>query len=327
VDTKAAVHCVIIGFSRGAPKQKIIFNGDEEIIARNINPYLVDAPSVFIENRKKPLSNVSRINYGSMPIDNGFLILTDDEKNICIDESPDTEVLIKRYIGGNELINNKIRWCIWLNEAPDPRLIRKSKFIMDRINKNKEFRESSSRIATNKLADYPMLFGEIRQPENKYIAIPKVSSERRRYIPIGIVGPEVIANGSLLIIPEANLYNFGILTSNVHMAWMRTTCGRMKSDYQYSASVVYNNFPWPNPTETQKEAIESASKAVLDARELYRDNSLGELYDRLAMPPELLKAHRMLDKQVCRAYGTIWKTEAECVSELMKLYQELSSKS
>ncbi|WP_349817599.1 type IIL restriction-modification enzyme MmeI [Peribacillus simplex] len=242
---KAAVHCVIIGFSKGTLKKKKIFDGDEVILTQNINPYLVDAPTVFIESRKNPLVNVAKINYGSMPIDNGFLILSNDEKKQCVDENPDTEILLKRYVGGDELINNKIRWCLWLKDTPDPRLIRKSRFIMDRIRNTKQFRETSKRIATNKLADYPMLFGEIRQPDSQYIAIPKVSSERRRYIPISIVEPNVIANGSLLIISEANLYNFGILTSNVHMAWMRTTCGRMKSDYQYSASAANRNMKRP----------------------------------------------------------------------------------
>ncbi|MGE7660377.1 class I SAM-dependent DNA methyltransferase [Peribacillus sp. NPDC097197] len=320
---KAAVHCVIIGFSTGALKQKVIYDGDEGIIAKNINPYLVDAPTVFIKSRKQPLNAGPKVNYGSIPIDAGFLVLSNDERDACIKENPDTTNFIRPFGGGEEIINNTTRWCLWLKDA-DLRIVKKSKFIMERIKKTKEFRLSSSRIATNKLADSPMLFGEIRQPDNMYIAIPKVSSEKRRYIPIAFVESDLIANGSTLIVKDATMYNFGILSSNVHMAWMRTTGGRMKSDYQYSASIVYNTFPWPNPTKEQKEAIEITAKKVLEVRSLYPNNTLAELYDPLTMPIDLLKVHRVLDKQVCKAYGVIWKSEATCVADLMKLYQEIT---
>ena len=321
---KAHVHCVIIGFSYNAT-DKYIYSSVQKTKAENINPYLIDAPTIFIENRSKPLCNVPIMNYGSMPIDNGHLILSKEEKDILLKENPNNEKFIRSYIGGEEIINNKVRYCIWINHI-NPLEIRQSNFIMERIRLTKEFRESSNRPQTLKAAQTPYLFGEIRQPDTNMLVIPKVSSETRKYIPIDFKTPDIIVNGSALIVPNANLYSFGILTSNVHNAWMRTVAGRMKSDYQYSASVVYNTFAWPEPTQQQKLKIETTAQAILDARKMYSESSLADLYNELTMPKELRKAHQENDKAVMEAYGFNWKkmTESDCVAELMKKYEEIT---
>lgn len=321
----AHVHCVIIGFSiQSTEKKKQIYIDDTNIVETdNINPYLVDAPTVFIENRSKPLWNVPEMNYGSMPIDDGHLILEKEDVEALLTEDSENERFIRKYVGGLELLRNKDRWCLWLVGAPVT-LLRKSQFIMQRIKQTAEFRRASNRPQTLALADTPTLFGEIRQPKTSMLVIPKVSSEARRYIPICFVNPEIIVNGSALIIPEASLLLFGVLISNVHMAWMRTVAGRMKSDYQYSGKIVYNNFPWPDPTDEQKARIEQTAQGILDARALYPDASLADLYDPLTMPPELRKAHQNNDRAVMQAYGMPIKEtdEAACVAWLMRLYQE-----
>lgn len=321
---KAHVHCVIIGFSYNVT-DRYIYSCGQKTKAENINPYLIDAPTIFIENRSKPLCNVANMNYGSMPIDDGHLILNEEEKENLLKENSNNSKFIRKYIGGEEIINNKIRYCIWLNQI-NPLEIRQSRFIMTRIRLTKEFREGSNRPQTLKAAKTPYLFGEIRQPDTKMLVIPKVSSETRKYIPIDFKTPDIIVNGSALIVPNANLYLFGILTSNVHNAWMRTVAGRMKSDYQYSASVVYNTFAWPEPTERQRLKIENTAQAILDARKLYSESSLADLYNELTMPVELRKAHQENDKAVMEAYGFDWRkmTESDCVAELMKLYQQLN---
>ena len=321
----AHVHCVIVGFSiQSTEKKKRIYIDDTNIVeADNINPYLVDAPTVFIENRSKPLWDVPEMNYGSMPIDDGHLILEKEDVEALLTEDSENERFIRKYVGGLELLRNKDRWCLWLVGAPVT-LLRKSQFIMQRIKQTAEFRRASNRPQTLALADTPALFGEIRQPNTSMLVIPKVSSETRRYIPICFVNPEIIVNGSALIIPEASLLLFGVLISNVHMAWMRTVAGRMKSDYQYSGKIVYNNFPWPEPTDEQKAKIEQTAQGILDARALYPDASLADLYDPLTMPPELRKAHQNNDRAVMQAYGMPIKEtdEAACVAWLMRLYQE-----
>ncbi len=235
-------------------------------------------------------------------------------------------VAIKRYTGGDEFINNKKRWCLWLKDI-DPSILKKSRFIIDRIEKTKKFRLSSNREATNKLAEKPMLFGEIRQPKSNYILIPKVSSENRKYIPIGILEPSTITSGSALIIPNASLFMFGIMTSLMHMSWMKFICGRMKSDYQYSASIVYNNFPWPeNPTYTQHKAIETAAQKVLDARLQFPNSSLADLYAPMTMPPVLVKAHNELDKAVDLAYRSQpFTSEANRMVFLFELYEKYTA--
>jgi very-short-patch-repair endonuclease len=248
---KAAVHCVIVGFGLGEVDEKTIFEyedvkGEALVVkASNINPYLVDAPDVALENRKQPILDVPCMNYGSMPIDDGHLILSVAERGLFLQESADNAPLIRRYMGGDEFINNTVRYCLWLPNA-NPAQLRQSRLIGDRIGAVMQFRSSSGREATQKLAATPSLFGEIRQPDTPYLLLPKVSSEKRYYMPVGFIAPSIIANGSALIVPNAELLHFGILQSSMHMAWMRQVCGRMKSDYQYSASIVYNNFPWPD---------------------------------------------------------------------------------
>lgn len=322
---KAHVHCVIIGFSVLPEKKKRrLYTTENYQEVNNINPYLVDAPSVLIEGRSRSICNALPILYGSMPIDDGHLILGQEDVDKLLSENPNNQRFIKKYVGGAELIQGKKRWCLWLKGAT-PKELQSSSIIMERIKATAEFRKSSKRPQTLELANTPALFGEIRQPDTEMLAIPKVSSENRRYIPISYISPDIIVNGSALIIPNASLYHFGVLISNVHNAWMRVVAGRMKSDYQYSNKIVYNNFPWPTPTEEQKAKIERTAQAILDARALYPDSSLADLYDEVTMPQELRKAHQQNDKAVMQAYGFWGKynSESACVAELMKMYQRL----
>ena len=228
-------------------------------------------------------------------------------------------------MGAEEFINNKKRFCLWLVNCP-PTILRSCPPVVERIENVRNLRAQSSRPGTRKMADYPMLFGENRQPETNYLLVPRVSSERRRYIPMGFLDKDTIASDAVQIIPNATLYHFGVLTSNVHMAWMRVVCGRLKSDYRYSKDIVYNNFPWPAPAEEQKNKIEATAQAILDARTKYPDCSLADLYDEVTMPPELRKAHQDNDRAVMAAYGFSTKmSESECVAALFKLYQQLTS--
>ena len=329
---KAAVHCVIIGFANHDTTNKTIFEYEDikgephEVKVKNINPFLVEGKDITVENRKSPICNVTEMNYGSMPIDEGNLILTDEEKEEAIKNEPQIINAIKKYTGGDEFINNKKRWCLWLQNI-EPSVLKGSKFIIDRIEKTKKFRLSSNRLATNKLAEKPMLFGEIRQPNSKYIIIPKVSSENRKYIPIGILEPTTITSGSALIIPNANLFMFGLMTSTMHMAWMKSTCGRMKSDFQYSASIVYNNFPFPDqPNDNQIKVIEKAAQKVLDVRADFSNSSLADLYDPLTMPPALVKAHNELDKAVDLAYRPQpFTSDANRMVFLFELYEKYTA--
>ena len=322
---KAAVHCVIIGFSYTYKTNKMIFSSDRYTNAKDINPYLIDGPTVLIENRSKGICDAPPIMYGSMPIDDGHLILSSEDVDLLLAENKDNNKFIRKYLGGAEMLRNTDRWCLWLKDI-SPKEIQTSKFIMERLKAVKEFRNGSNRPQTKILADTPALFGEIRQPDSDMLVIPKVSSENRKYIPIGFISPEIIVNGSALIVPNAELYHLGVLTSNVHNAWMRTVAGRLEMRYQYSGSVVYNNFPWPTPTAEQQAKIEKTAQAILDARALYPDCSLADLYDELTMPPELRKAHQENDRAVMQAYGFDIKTttESSCVAELMKMYQKLT---
>ena len=325
---KAHVHCIIVGFSI-APnnKERIKYSLDRYQIVKNINAYLIDADNVFIENRKHSLCKTNEMLFGSMPNDNGLLSCIDEnEMQEVINKYPISKECFKKIVGAVEFINNKTRWCLWLKNI-SPKIIQSVPYIKQKVNEVKELRENSNREATRRLALTPSLFGEIRQPEKGYyLIVPSTSSERRRYIPIGFLDCNIIATNANLIVPNATLYEFGILTSNVHNSWMRVVAGRLKSDYRYSASIVYNNFPWPTPTEKQKENIEKTAQMILDARALYPDCSLADLYDEVTMPPELRKAHQQNDKAVMEAYG-FWgkiKTESECVAELMKMYQKLT---
>ncbi len=323
---KAHVHCVIVGFSV-APNDgpRVIYSSDRPQIAKNINAYLFDGDNVFIENRKKPICDVPEMVFGNTPIDDGNLIIEADDLETFLEEEPEAQKYIRQLVGSREFINNLKRYCLWFVGA-NPADLRKMPTVMKRIQAVQEMRENSKRGATAKLADTPSLFGEIRQPTaGNYLIIPLTSSERRRYIPIGFMPCTVITTNLVQMLPDATLYHFGILTSNVSNAWMRTVCGRLKSDYRYTITNVYNNFPWPTPTDEQKAKIEQTAQAILDARALYPDSSLADLYDELIMPQELRKAHQENDKAVMQAYGFSVKdmTESKCVAELMKMYQRL----
>lgn len=328
---KAHVHCVIVGFSEAMnPAVRRLYQGDRVEQVENINPYLIDAPNIFIESRKRPICDVTEMVYGNKATDGGNLYLTPEERKMVLQNEPTIEKFIKKIYGAEEYIKNQERYCLWLVGA-SPTEMNRSPFIKKRVAAVKEFRLSSSKLATQKSAERSTLFQEVRQPDNTYVIVPRVSSERRRYVPMGFVFPDIIVNDAVQIIPNATLYEFGILTSNVHMAWMRTVCGRLKSDYRYSKDIVYNNFPWPEPTDAQKTKIEQTAQAILDARALYPDSSLADLYDELTMPPELRKAHQQNDKAVMDAYGfkkgtEAYTSESACVAELMKMYQQLVEK-
>ncbi|MBV5309097.1 DNA methyltransferase [Chromatium okenii] len=330
---KAAVHCVIVGFALHDAVKKQLFvyetpqSEPSEIKPNNINPYLVDANTVFIERRSQPLSkNAPEIAYGSMPIDKGHLILNEEEKEEMIAADSTTERFIRRYSGGDEFINNISRYCLWLVDCDLVEACR-SKLIKKRIELNKQYRLSSNREQTKLLAKTPALFGEIRQPATQYLLVPKVSSENRDYIPIGFCHSNIIASGSALIIPDASIYHFGVLTSAMHMAWVRTVCGRLESRYQYSNTIVYNNFPWPELiTDKQRNKIEQAAQAVLDARDQSPNASLATLYDPLTMPAELVKAHRQLDRAVDAAYSKQkFSGDTDRVAFLFERYQQLTA--
>ena len=324
---KAHVHCVIIGFSIApSTKAKALFYGDREQVVSSINAYLVEADNVFVESRNKPLCSVPEIGIGNKPIDGGNYLFTEDEKNEFIAKEPLSEKWFRPWIGSQEFINRYYRYCLWLGDCP-PNELRKMPECMKRVQAVKEYRMSSPSAGTRKLADKPTRFHVENMPKDNYIIIPRVSSERRRYIPMGFITPDILTSDSAHIIPCATIYHFGILTSNVHMAWTRTVCGRLKSDYRYSKDIVYNNFPWPDPTPEQKAKIEQTAQAILDARALYPDCSLADLYDELTMPPELRRAHQANDKAVMQAYGFWGKlnSESACVAALMEMYKDLIS--
>ena len=319
----AAVHCIIIGFSMTAPKQYLIFDGENIIEAKNINPYLVNAPTVLIENRNKPICNVPKIGIGNKPIDGGNYLFTTDEKIQFIAKEPASESYFKRWLGAHEFINGYERWCLWLGDI-EPNKLTKMPLSMERVAAVKQLRASSKSEPTRKIAATPTRFHVEFMPKNRYLLIPSVSSENRSFIPIGYIEPEIITSNLAFIIPNTGLYHFGVLTSTMHNAWMRTVCGRMKSDYRYSASIVYNNFPWATPDAQQIKAIEEKAQAVLDARAEHKTSTLADLYNPLTMPPNLLKAHNALDKAVDAAYGYKGgKDDATRVAFLFEQYQKL----
>ncbi len=324
---KAHVHCVIIGFSSTPNlRPKRIYSYNKVLEAKTINPYLVDAPIVFINERAKPICDVPIMIKGSQPTDGGNLIITANEYSDFLKKEPDAAEFIRLFLGAEEFLKGKKRYCLWL-EGIEPNKLAQMKIVKERVKAVKTFRLASKKADTRKWADLPTVFTEIRQPmKGNYLLVPRVSSERRRYVPMGFLSSDVIASDAVLIIPEGSLYLFGVMESNVHMAWMRAICGRLKSDYRYSAKIVYNNFPWPTTTNEQKAKIEQTAQGILDARALYPDSSLADLYDPLTMPPELQKAHRENDKAVMQAYGFSIKdtSEADCVAALMKMYQELT---
>jgi hypothetical protein len=323
---KAHVHCVIVGFSVAeSKKEKRIFTSDEMHVVKNINAYLLDAENVFVESRSKAICSVPEIGIGNKPIDGGFYLFTEEEMQDFLLKEPKAEKLFRPWYGSREFINRCPRYCLWLGDCT-PAELRKMPECMKRVEAVRQYRLSSPSAGTVKLADRPTRFHVENMPEGNYIVIPKVSSERRRYVPIGFMTPDIFCSDLVFIVPNASLYHFGILTSNVHMAWMRAVCGRLKSDYRYSKDIVYNNFPWPSPTDEQKVKIEQTAQAILDARALYPDSSLADLYDEITMPPELRKAHQNNDRAVMQAYDFSIKetTESSCVAELMKMYQELT---
>lgn len=324
---KAHVHCVIVGFSIAANNvQKRLYVAERFQEVKNINAYLLDAPIVFVEKRNKPICNVPLMTTGNRPADGGHLIIEESDYDEFISTEPKALPYIKRLVGAAEYINNKKRWCLWL-VGISPAELRKMPLVLQRVEACKTDRENAPDAGRRKLAERPSQFREINNPDT-FVIIPAVSSERRRYVPIGFLDKDTIATNLVITIPDAQIYHFGVLTSNVHMAWMRAVCGRLKSDYRYSKDVVYNNFPWPTPTDTQKAKIEQTAQAILDARALYPDSSLADLYDDVAMPPELRKAHQQNDRAVMQAYGFPVRemTESKCVAELMKRYQKLTEK-
>ena len=337
-ENKAHVHCVIIGFSSSnvianpegvKQSSKRIFLPDGSVsVVGNINPYLIDAPNILIDSRQVPICKVPQITYGNKPADGGNLILSQEEKDALIAKDASAATYIRRYIGAKDFINNdSIRYCLWLKNVP-PSAYRKNTEIMRRLQAVKEMRLASSAAPTRACAEKPYLFFSTPQTENNYLCIPEVSSERRRYIPIGFMPSSIIAANTVVIIPDATLFHFGILTSRVHMAWVRTVCGRLESRYRYAGSIVYNNFPWCEPSEKQKAKIEQTAQNILDIRAKYPDSSLADLYDELTMPTDLRKAHAENDKAVMEAYGfSTQMTEEEIVAELFKMYRELTQKS
>ena len=324
--SKAHVHCIIVGFSvapNNKPKQ--LYSSERMQVVENINAYLIEAPNVFLESLSKPLCNVPAMKSGGKPVEGGNLIFTEAEKTEFIIKEPMAEQFMRPFVGSDDFINGHHRWCLWLLNAT-PKELRNMPLVMERVERVREFRGASVKAATREYANYPTRFMEIKQPETDYLIIPATSSENRRYIPIGYLDKNTIASNAASFVPSARIYDFGILTSNVHMAWMRAVCGRLEMRYRYSVNIVYNNFPWPTPTEEQKAKIEQTAQAILDARALYPDCSLADLYDEVTMPSELRKAHQQNDKAVMQAYGFDVKTmtESTCVAELMKMYQELT---
>jgi hypothetical protein len=329
---KAAVHCVIVGFANFDTNNKCVFEYDDikgephEIQVKNINPYLVEGKDITVENRKSPISNVPEIIYGSFALDDGNYTLSEEERSQIISENNNSEKLIRPFIGGRELLHSEKRYCLWLAEA-EPSDIKNNSKIKERVEAVKKWRSNSDRANTKKLAETPTLFAEVRQPKTNYLAFPTLSSENRKYIPIAFLEPSVIASNQIYVLPNSNLFHFGVLTSMMHMAWIKSVCGRLESRYRYSASIVYNNYPWPeNPSEKQIKTIEEKASNVLDARAEFPNRSLAELYDPLTMPPALVKAHNELDKAVDLAYRSQpFISEAKRMEFLFELYEKYTA--
>jgi len=328
----AAVHCVIIGFSQVEPRARTIYEYDtvdgdpHAIAARNINAYIVDAPDIFLENRADPICPVPAMRFGSMPRDGGRLLLDNQEKADLLARDPGARPYVRPYVGAEELLNGGSRWCLWLVDAK-PDQLRRLPSVMQRVEAVREFRLASKAAATRKFSSTPALFCQIAQPSSDYLMVPSVSSERRRFIPMAPMPTTVIASNLVFTIEGATLYHLGILGSTMHMAWVRYTCGRLESRYRYSKDIVYNNYPWPeSPTAPQKVSIEKAAQSILDARARYPKSSLADLYDPLTMPPELIKAHQVLDRAVDAAYGKrSFASDAERVSFLFELYRKYTN--
>lgn len=324
---KAAVHCIIVGFSQVKKKYNYIFEGDTVVKAKNINPYLVDAPNIVVANRRKPISlNLPSIGIGNKPIDGGNYLFSKEEMEHFIEEEPLSKKYFRPWVGAREFINRYYRYCLWVGEA-SPAELRKMPKVLEKIENVREFRLNSRSAGTRKLADTPTRFHVENIPANDYLLIPRVTSENRQYIPIGYINKNVLASDAVHIILDATLYHFGVLTSMMHMSWMRTVAGRLKSDYRYSKDIVYNNFPWPEANEKQKAKIAEISKEIINARRKYPDSNYADLYNPLTMPYDLLKAHQKMDREVDKLYRRkAFSTESERVSFLMNRYKELIEK-
>jgi hypothetical protein len=328
---KAAVHCVIIGFGLQDVAEKWLFDYDtpksepHAVRANNINPYLVDGPDVVLQSRTKPISSVPEIGIGNKPIDGGNYLFTTEERDAFLRLEPAAEKWFRRWLGSDEFINGYERWCLWLGECP-PDELRRLPEVLKRVDAVRKVRLESKSAPTRKIADTPTRFHVENMPKGVYLLIPRHSSESRLFIPIGFISSENLSGDANLIISDATPYHFGILSSTIHNAWMRAVCGRLKSDYRYSSGIVYNNFPWPEPSDRQQAAIEAAAQGVLAARAKFTTSTLADLYAPLTMPPELVKAHQSLDRAVDAAYGkTNFKTEAERVAFLFERYQKLAA--
>lgn len=324
---KAAVHCVIIGFAKFPRNEKLIFEGEKILKCSNINQYLTPSENIFIQKSGKPICNVQEMTKGAQLIDNGNFVVGGEKEYIeVVKKYPNIAKYIKKYYNARDLINDgDTKYVLYLEQC-SPKEIRDNSYLSSKVNAVYEFRANNESPSTNILKDTPSRYFQPQVPFNESVVVPVVSSENRRYIPMCFMPKDVVYTNALFFVDNATIYTFGILTSNVHMAWMRTLCGRLKSDYRYSNTIVYNTFPWPTPTKEQQANIEKTAKMILDARNLYPDCSLADLYDEITMPPELRKAHQLNDKAVMEAYG-FWgkiKTESECVAELMKMYQKLT---
>lgn len=332
----AAVHCVIVGFGAQDRGDKRIFDyedirGEPRVLdARNINPYLVDAADVLLPNRSQPICPVPPIGIGNKPIDGGNYLFTAEQRDQFLQREPGAAPWFRRWLGSDEFINGWERWCLWLGDCP-PATLRQMPEVMQRIEAVRNFRLASKSAPTRKLAGQPTRFHVENIPDSTYLVIPEVSSERRQFIPIGFMQPDTLCSNLVKILPHATLFHFGVLSSTLHMAWVRAVCGRLKSDFRYSAGIVYNNFPWPvDATDARRAAIETAAQGVLDARAQFPESSLADLYDPLTMPPALVKAHQALDRAVDAAYvpsggKKSWASDAERVAFLFDLYQRLTS--
>ena len=325
---QAAVHCVIVCFANYNRKSKYIYplDSDKQIV-KNISPYLTEGTDTFVVASKNALCNVPKMSFGNQPRDGGNFVISPDERTEILSKEPDLEKWLHPYIGAEEFIKGKKRYCLWLVHAT-PNDIKRSKILYNKVEAVRQFRLSSSAKTTNGYAKVPNCFAQMTQPEGvDYLIVPRVSSENRIYIPIGFMLPDNISSDAVQIVPNATVFHFGVLTSNVHMAWMRAVCGRLKSDYRYSKEIVYNTFPWPEPTESQKRRIEETAQGILDVREKYANTPMSTLYDRTLMPNDLYKAHKANDKAVMQAYGMPIKEtdEAACVAWLMRLYQKMTT--
>jgi len=329
---QAAVYVVVIGFAASDANVKKIYDYEtvnslpHERIVKNINPYLIEGKDIWVTTRKNAICPVPELQKGSQPTDNGFLLFTDEEKIEFIKKEPLSKKYIKPFVSAREFLHNEKRWCLWLVDT-EPTELKKMPFVLERVENVRKFRLKSTKAATVKWADRPTLFTEIRQPESTYILIPRVSSENRKYIPMAFLGKDSIVSDTCISLPRASMYHFGILTSKMHMTWMKYVCGRLKSDFRYSNDIVYNNFPWPESSSEKKiQAVEDAAQNVLDVRNEFPDSSLADLYDPTTMPPALTKAHNALDKAVDKCYRSKpFESDAKRMEFLFELYEKYTA--